>query len=90
MANTAFLGGANMRGARLSEANMQGVALDLPLLEIGEPEFDTQSRLPDGSEWTPGTKMQRFTDAEHPDFWRSDNPLSPASRERGYAAGPED
>jgi DNA-binding NtrC family response regulator len=36
--------------------------------------------LPDGTNWTPDTGMARFTDPEHPEFWRSDDPGSPAYR----------
>jgi hypothetical protein len=32
--------------------------------------------------WTPGTDIARFTDPAHTDFWRSDNPDSPAYRGR--------
>jgi len=36
--------------------------------------------LPDGTNWTHYTDMTRFTDPSHPDFWRSDDPKSPAYR----------
>jgi hypothetical protein len=36
--------------------------------------------LPDGTRWTPDTDMERFTDPQHPAFWRSDNRHSPAHR----------
>jgi len=33
--------------------------------------------------WTPGIDLERFTDLDHPDFWRSDDPASPAYRSKG-------
>ena len=47
-----------LRGASLAEANLQGA------------NFDVNTTLPDGTKWTPDTDIARFTDLEHPDFWR--------------------
>ncbi len=67
------LWGANLQGAILWGANLQGA-------DLGGATFDENTMLPDGTKWTPGTDMGRFTDREHPDFWRSDDPASPAYR----------
>lgn len=69
----ADLRGTNPQGAVLAESNLQGASLE-------GAEFTEQSRLPDSSNWTPDTDMARFANPYHPDFWRSDNPESPAYR----------
>ncbi len=56
----AYLGMANLQGAHLTGANLQGAYLDQYTI------------LPDGTRWTPDTDMARFTDPDHPDFWRPD------------------
>jgi hypothetical protein len=65
--------GARLQRADLWAANLQGVNFEYA-------EFDEATNLPDGSHWTPDTDMSRFTDPTHPDFWRSDDPHSPAYR----------
>ena len=69
---------ANLRVANLQEANLWGA--NLQGADLGGATFDENTMLPDGTKWTPGTDMGRFTDREHPDFWRSDDPKSPAYR----------
>ncbi len=69
----ARLGGANLEGAKLWGANLQGADLE-------DVKFNERTILPDKSIWAPGTDMSRFTDPNHPDFWRSDDPASPAYR----------
>lgn len=65
--------------ANFTNANLRNVRLD----ENGEKvRFGVNTILPDGSLWTPETDMRRFTDPNHPDFWRSDDPNSPAYREK--------
>ena len=51
-------------------------------MNLEKVEFNEKTKLPDGKKWTPDTDMARFTDPEHPDFWRSDFTGSPAYR--GY------
>ena len=65
------LTGTSLQGADLSGANMQGVFLM-------QTQFDETTKLPDGTSWTDETNMTRFTDPEHPNFWRSVDPASPA------------
>ncbi|MCB9457880.1 MAG: pentapeptide repeat-containing protein, partial [Anaerolineaceae bacterium] len=81
----AHLGEAKLQHANLEGANLQGMILMSVALEHGEPiyrnpEFDENTILPDGTQWTPDTDMTRFTDPNHPDFWRSVFKGSPAYR----------
>ena len=64
---------ANLQEAELGDANLQNAFLSDVL-------FDEGTILPDGSKWTPYTDLMRFFDTNHPHFWRSDNPDSPAYR----------
>jgi hypothetical protein len=64
---------ANLQGANLSYANLQGAVLE-------DAELNETTILPDGTQWTPDTDLKRFTDPKHPNFWRSDEPDSPAYR----------
>jgi uncharacterized protein YjbI with pentapeptide repeats len=82
--NGAFLVNSNLQGANLSDANLEGAVLR-------DTGFDENTVLPDEpwdreSHWTPDTDMARFTDPKHPEFWRSDNPGSPAYRGRKETA----
>jgi len=61
----ANLWGANLQGAVLIGANLQGARL-------GRATFDENTTLPDDTKWMPDTDMARFTDPDHPDFWRPD------------------
>jgi hypothetical protein len=61
---------ADLQGADLVGANLQGATLVRAKLEGADLYEDTT--LPDGTKWTPGTDMARFTDCTHPDFWRPD------------------
>jgi len=61
----AWLEGTDLRGALLTWANLQGAHSWGVLL-------DESTILPDETKWTPGTDMARFTDPDHPDFWRPD------------------
>jgi hypothetical protein len=67
---------AILRCADLSGANLRRVIL-------GMVPLDTDTTLPDGTKWTPDTDMARFTNPDRPDFWRSDDPKSPAYRGEG-------
>jgi uncharacterized protein YjbI with pentapeptide repeats len=83
---------ANLQGADLWLANLQEAQLhQVNLRESHLRHADLQganlngadlhgAHLPDGSMWTPNADMARFTDPEHPEFWRSDHPDSPAYR----------
>jgi hypothetical protein len=83
----------NLQQARISEPNLQKACLintnlkgtglegsDLQEAEIENAQFDENTILPDYSNWTPNTDMHRFTNPTHPQFWRSDEPRSPAYR----------
>ncbi len=71
---------AFLKGADLKHANLQGASLS-------GAKFDEETVLPDGSKWAPDTDMARFTDPAHPDFWRSDDPDSPAYRDDSNQGG---
>jgi uncharacterized protein YjbI with pentapeptide repeats len=73
----------NLRGVDLSFADLSRAYLygaDLQNTTLGVTKFDKRTMLPDGSFWKPDTDMRRFTDPTHPNFWRSDDPTSPAYR----------
>lgn len=80
---------ANLQGARLTGANLQGADLgyaNLQGVRLADAELNESTVLPDNTLWTPYTDMTRFTDPNHPNFWRSDNPKSPAYRGDSPAA----
>lgn len=72
----ATLAGVNLKGASLRYANLQGSNLT-------SVHLDENTTLPNESVWTPDTDLHRFTDPNHPQFWRSSNPGSPAYRGKG-------
>ncbi len=64
---------ANLKGANLERANLQGASFlqaNLQEVELSEAWFSENTELPDGTYWTPDTDMTRFTDPNHPNFWR--------------------
>ena len=72
---------ANFEGANLFQANAQATGFyqaNFKNADLTRVIFDTTTFLPDGTHWTPGTDMTRFTDPNHINFWRSDDPCSPA------------
>jgi len=71
----ASLGGADLRSADLEGADLQEA-------DLRRAKLDEKTRLPDGRKWMPGILMVRFTYPEHVEFWRSDDPASPAHRSR--------
>jgi hypothetical protein len=76
----ADMSGANLQETNLKEANLEGTCLRNFLL--GDAIFSEKTTLPDGSKWTPNIDLMRFVDREHDDFWRSDDPDSPAYWDR--------
>lgn len=79
----AKLQGADLRGANLEWANLAGADLEgayLQAADLWNTRFDETTILPNGSKWTPDTDMARFTDADHPDFWRPDGDWSSSHR----------
>ena len=80
---------ANLEGAELMDARLDSVQLYTRMTcEISREREDGtfvledtgQLILPDGSRATPTTDISRFTNKNHPEFWRSDDPDSPAYR----------
>ena len=74
------LGYANLCGADLGFANLHGADLSFASLRGANLEHAT---LPDEALWTPDTDMERFTNTDHPNFWCSADPKSPAYRGEG-------
>lgn len=75
--------GANLYATNLSSANLQASSLrhaNLQHANLKDTIFDKNTLLPDESHWTPETDLTRFTDPNHPNFWRSDEEWSPAYR----------
>ena len=70
----AYLACANLRRANLRHANLQATHLESANLQeasLRHAKLDEETILPDGTRWTPETKLARFTDPDHPDFWQS-------------------
>jgi hypothetical protein len=85
------MAGANLRDAKLTNADLTHASLtrtdligtimtgaDLTDVDVTDCRTDSRTILPDGTYWTPDKDMARFTDQNHPEFWRSDDPNSPA------------
>ena len=77
----------------LRDAILRGAGLLIPVEDatlqnagLHSATFDENTTLPDDnpfgkrSFWIPDTDMTRFTNASHLNFWRSDDPESPAYR----------
>lgn len=64
---------ADLRGANLFQANLENAILDGALWDVNtvlpDSTYDSQSGAFDDL-WTPQTDMARYTDPNHPDFWR--------------------
>lgn len=68
MMETANLEAADLSAADLSGANL--LTVNLENANLSGAKFDPSTTLPDETTWTPGTDMERFTNPQHPDFWR--------------------
>ena len=81
-----YFAGANFRAANLAGADLEKVDLrgadlreaNLDRTFLGGANFDDTTILPDGEFWSPETDLTRFTDPDHPGFWCSNDPDSPA------------
>ena len=60
--------GATLRGATLKGAKMGGV--DLEGADLRGASFNSDTILPDKTNWTENTDTGRFTDPNHPELWR--------------------
>lgn len=67
----AQLNGVHLAGANLRDADLEGVVLKAV-------KFNKKTILPDGSAWNKEADLERFTNPEHPEFWRSPSETSPA------------
>lgn len=64
---------ANLQEAQLAGVNLQEADLELANLQwanLEDAKFDEHTRLPDKSYWAVDADMTRFTDPQHPNFWR--------------------
>lgn len=66
---------ADLRGANLYQADLSGAMFTS---HWGGATFDPTTKLPDGTFWQSDTDMSRFTNPNHPEFWRSSDRRSPA------------
>ena len=74
----ADLSGANLSKADLSEANLRRAYLNGTYLaaaylngaNLRHAKFNEYTTLPDDTKWSSNTDMARFTDPDHPEFWR--------------------
>jgi len=57
----AGLKNVNLEGADLYQANLRGV-------KMIRVEMDEETRLPDGTKWTPNTDLGRFTESDAPNY----------------------
>lgn len=73
----ADLRGANLRHVQMQNANFAMIGGSIERIDLPEKLSET-TILPDGDSWKPGIDMNRFTDPDHPEFWRSSDPSSPA------------
>lgn len=72
--------GAHLRYADFSEANVAGTNFRGAILDHAQfaaAQFSTETILPDGAFWTPDTDLTRFTDPQHPAYFR---PRIPSDR----------
>lgn len=79
--SNAFLLRADLDSVDLSDSNLRGtyfLAANLRNVDLTNTEFDENTTLPDGSRWTADVDLGRFTDPNHPDYWRSTTESSPA------------
>ncbi|MEL6150857.1 MAG: pentapeptide repeat-containing protein [Chloroflexota bacterium] len=77
----AVLTGANLSGTDLVAADLRGALLsevDLAYAKLEQAKFNEQTQLPDKSYWSHGADLDRFTNPQHPQFWRSEMQESPA------------
>ena len=81
----------NLHGANFESANMEGIEIrnstltstnlkssNLKNAKLIGNKYDENTVLPNGKIWKQSTDLDRFTDPDHPNFWRSCDPNSPA------------
>jgi len=64
----AYLGAADLRGTNLQDCNLLNA--HLTDMYFGNAQFNEETVLPDGTRWSSGADLSRFTEASHPDFWQ--------------------
>jgi hypothetical protein len=78
---------ANLTDIKLHRADLHGACLWGAHLVShgGRQPFDKDTVLPDESRWDgKQDSWRRFTDPNHPQFWRDTDSRSPASRDRTH------
>ncbi|MFZ4828337.1 MAG: pentapeptide repeat-containing protein [Phototrophicaceae bacterium] len=78
---TQFLS-VNFDGAQFWEADLEGAQF------AGNTIFSPTTILPDGTNWSELNPIDRFTNRQHPNFWRSDKVWSPAYEYRAIPDTP--
>ena len=66
---------SNLQNTNLENTNLENVDFRWSYLrnaDLTNATFNTETRLPDETNWTTDTDMGRFTDPNHPDFWEPD------------------
>lgn len=84
----ANLNGTDLRAVNLCDANLQFADLrnaylvdaNLTNAKLDYVKFNELTTLPNDKKWTSETDIEIFTNPSHPNFWRSDDPLSSAYR----------
>lgn len=74
----ADLNNADLTKCAFNDANLKGTLLTGAILidssftnaTLSSARFDETTILPDGTYWTANTNLLRFTDANHPEYWR--------------------
>lgn len=72
----------NFDGAQFWEADLEGAQF------AGNTVFSPTTILPDGTNWSELNPIDRFTNRQHPNFWRSDKVWSPAYEYRAIPDTP--
>jgi uncharacterized protein YjbI with pentapeptide repeats len=62
---------ADLSGAELFRTNLRGA--NLVGVQLTQAKINHDTILPDGQNWEPRTDMGRFTNPDHPQFWRPSN-----------------
>lgn len=79
--NNTFLLRADLENVDFGDADLSSaylLAANLKDADLSSAGFDESTTLPDGARWTAEEDLARFTDPDHPNYWRSSTESSPA------------